>query len=251
MFSIEHFIWLGIASAVIVFMLLLNKRKRLSLDTNLTVMTVVSILSEAVKIANNMEISEEFGGSYLTVESLPFHLCSIQLFFILYLKFFCKKDETRKKLMGFMFPIMLLGGVLAMLIPTCGTEFTDVQVYQYFGFHMFIVFFALYMLLFGLIQIDFKTIRRNYIYLFILMVIVFWLDCVLQYGGANFMYLARPPMEGLPVLNLDHGWHVYFMHLMCMGVICLFLVQAPFAFASRLKDKNMSSPKDTFTDITQ
>ena len=41
---------------------------------------------------------------------------------------------------------------------------------------------------------------------------------------ANFMYLTRPPMSGLPLLNLDNGWGVYFLTLIALvvGLVGLF-----------------------------
>ena len=39
----------------------------------------------------------------------------------------------------------------------------------------------------------------------------------------NFMYLSRPPMENLPLLNLNHGWGVYIMILGILGVSFMFI----------------------------
>lgn len=228
MFTVEHFIWLAIAAAVVTFMLILNKKKGLSLEQNLNIMVVVLFLSETVKTFNYMIPSEEFGGMYLSVEALPFHLCSMQIFFILYLRFICKSETVKKNLMGFMFPTMLLGGILAMLIPTNGVAFNTTLAYQYFGYHMFITYFALYMVIFGQVEITKKTIMNNFVYLLCLVVAAIWINSILQYGGANFMFIERPPMAGLPYLNLDRGWPVYFARLIGLGVVLALAVQLPF-----------------------
>ncbi|MBR5743643.1 MAG: hypothetical protein IKX85_07525, partial [Clostridia bacterium] len=39
----------------------------------------------------------------------------------------------------------------------------------------------------------------------------------------NFMYVADPPVGGLPFLNKDHGWLVYFLHLSFTGVAAVTL----------------------------
>jgi uncharacterized membrane protein YwaF len=53
--------------------------------------------------------------------------------------------------------------------------------------------------------------------------------------NTNFMYLVRPPMKNLPFLNLDHGWYVYFAHLVSVGVLIVSLFHLPFILAERQK----------------
>ena len=53
--------------------------------------------------------------------------------------------------------------------------------------------------------------------------------------GTNFMFLTRPPMENLPILNLDHGWYVYVLSLAALAVVLMTLVHLPFMLAERRK----------------
>ena len=146
MFTTNHFIWLAICAVIITAYLLANKFLKMSFKTNLTILFIVCVVSEIVKIAANIE-SQPYKTDqlafYLDVGDLPFHLCSIQIFFVIALMFFVKKDSTKDKLLCFMFPTMLLGGLIALFIPTVGVKFTRPQVYQFFIFHAFIVAFAL------------------------------------------------------------------------------------------------------------
>lgn len=239
MFELTHFIWLGIAICIIVGMLLFTKYKKLSFNTVLTIIFIISILSEVIKILNNMNEGYK-NGRFLDPGSLPFHLCSIQIFFIVAIKLFKIKESTKEKLLGFMFPTMLLGGVLALLIPTCGTEFNKVQVYQYFIFHSFIIFFGIYIIRYKLVTVNFKVFERNICYLLIMALCVTWINSFLSFDNVNFMYLCRPPMDNLPILNLDHGWYVYFAHLLTISIIAMFLIHLPFIIKNDFKKKGKS-----------
>lgn len=53
----------------------------------------------------------------------------------------------------------------------------------------------------------------------------------------NFFYLTRPPMENLPVLNLDKGWYVYLLRLVSLGVVLISLFHLPFILASERRKK--------------
>ena len=39
----------------------------------------------------------------------------------------------------------------------------------------------------------------------------------------NFMYVVDPPVEGLPFLNKDQGWLVYFLRLAATGILAVTL----------------------------
>ena len=131
MFTLNHFIWLGIVLVIIVSLLIIQKVRKISFDKVITFMFIMSITSELIKIFSNM-IETSAGGTVLNPADLPFHLCSIQLFFIFALKFLIKTNENKKKLLGLMAPTMLLGGLIALFIPTVGVKFTDLQVHQFF-----------------------------------------------------------------------------------------------------------------------
>lgn len=44
-----------------------------------------------------------------------------------------------------------------------------------------------------------------------------YVNGALSVYGTNFMYLVRPPLEGLPYLNLESGWYAYFLRLIALG----------------------------------
>ena len=226
MFGVTHFIWLGISLVIIVGLLFIQKKYNLSFETILTIMLVMSVCSEVTKILCNMEPAPDGRtGLILDPGDLPFHLCSIQIFFMFGVKYI-KNETFRERMIGFMIPTMLLGATIALFIPTVGTEFTVVQVYQYFIYHAFLIFFAIYCLKQKFVNWSWGVYFRNLKYLGAIALVVIWINSALSgvLPRVNFMYLVRPPMENLPVLNLDNGWTVYFLTLigLVLSLVALF-----------------------------
>ena len=124
-----------------------------------------------------------------------------------------------------MAPTMLVGGALALFIPTVGVEFTKLQVYQYFIFHANIITFAIYVLKERLVNYTWKSFFRNISYLGMLALLATWINSLLSVTNpkVNFFYLCRPPMENLPILNLNNGWFAYFITLVLIALIFMFL----------------------------
>ena len=244
MFTLNHFIFLLISFLIIAGYLFLNKKLNLTIKQNVTILLIVSIISEIVKICSNLVIIETidpvtqeviFGesGVYLDPSSLPFHLCAMQILLFIALQFFVKNEKTKDHILCFMFPTMSLGALIALFIPTEGVSFTTPQVYEYFIHHAFLVAFGINLIMSKHIVINFKVMFRNYGYIIGYMLLCLWLNSAFSYAHTNFMFLSRPPMEGLPILNLNNGWYIYFLSLFVIGVVLLFLLQFPFAMYNK------------------
>lgn len=55
MFTLNHFIWIGISILTILILFFINKKFNLSFNTNLTIMFFMTIASESIKILSGME----------------------------------------------------------------------------------------------------------------------------------------------------------------------------------------------------
>lgn len=130
MFSTEHFIWIGLCAAFVAGMLIFCIRKKVSLKVAGYVMSGICLCSESSKILSNMVESPQ-GGMYLDPAALPFHLCSLMLFGVLYITF-GKEGRCKQRLIDFVAVMGTLGSICAILIPTNGTDFTTVLAYQCF-----------------------------------------------------------------------------------------------------------------------
>ena len=80
--------------------------------------------------------------------------------------------------------------------------------------------------------------------IFLMFVASIWLNSILSDTGSksdkyytNFFYSMKPPLEGLPVLNLNNGWFAYFFTIIGIGLFAITLVQLPFIIKSLKKDK--------------
>lgn len=244
MFTLNHFIWIGISILTILILFFINKKFNLSFNTNLTIMFFMTIASESIKILSGMETlidheTNEVIGTYLNAERLPFHLCSIQIFFIFSLKFIIKDEKKKDFLLSFMVSTMLFGGLLAIMIPTKGTDFRVLQTYEFFGFHAFIIYFALYLLISKRVIITGKVFIRNLGFLLLLMLFGIWINSILSARGVNFFFLANPPIPdlNLPILNTNNGWGWYFVGIVGLGLTIMTLFHLPFIIYNYKKTK--------------
>lgn len=240
MFTTNHFIWLFISLAIIISLLILSKKLKLNIDTVMTIMIVMSMCSEITKIMCNMIPSpHREGGRFLDPGDLPFHLCSIQIFFMFGYKFMAKTEKAKETILAFQTPTMLLGATIALFVPTVGVDFTVIQVYQYFIYHAFIIFFPIYILREKLVKWEFKKYFTNLAIVGLVALCVLWINSILSvavctcdecmaaghgyFTRANFMYLTCPPMDNLPLLNLNNGWYCYFLTLASLVIVLLLI----------------------------
>lgn len=239
MFTPKHFIWLGLCALAIALGLAAAEKKQIGSKTAAMVMSVISILSESCKMMTHMRPSPE-GGFALDPHALPFHLCSMQIFIVFYIAF-AKPSPTREKVISFSVPAALLGGIMAMLIPTDGVDFLDPLAYQCFVFHAGLVWLALYFIRTKQVDMGRRAYVRNLLILLCLTGIMIYVNGAFFAYGTNFMFLTRPPMEGLPFLNLDRGWYVYLLRLGALAVVLMSAVHLPFMIAERRNEKQAAA----------
>lgn len=231
MFTRDHFIWLGLCALGIALGLAAAEKKHISAKTAGTVMCVISVFSESCKMMTHM-LPSPLGGFALDPKALPFHLCSMQIFIVFFITF-AKPSPLREKVISFSVPAALLGGIMAMLIPTDGVDFRDPLAYQCFVFHAGLVWLALYFIRTRQVDMGRKAYGRNLLILLGLAGLMIYVNGALFAYGTNFMFLTRPPMEGLPILNLDHGWYGYFLSLAVLAVVLMTLAHLPFMLSER------------------
>lgn len=226
MFNLTHIIWISLGICYIVALFVCTKKNIIKGKTPLYILMVVAVVSEVIKMSGEF-VPAEGGGMVLTPQTLPFQLCSIQIFLI-YASYFMKDEKKLSILEAYMTLTMLLGGLLAIFIPTYGTSFTYIGTYQYFIFHFSIVYYGLYLIFIKKIDLGLKKYKSNVLLLLLTFVFAIWINSFLQCGNTNFMFVVRPPMENLPILNLNHGWYVYILSLITVGLLLVSLFHLPF-----------------------
>jgi hypothetical protein len=220
-------------------------------ETLINIMLVCWVISEFLKTISNMTYLLSDGTTikmlkyvatdgvsivraYLPRTELPFHLCSIQPFFILIVKF-TKSEKTKRTWLSFMFPTMLIGAVCSIALDTVGCDFTNPQTYEYFLFHTALIIFAISMITKKVLRIDLQAYKTACFMLLIMFIASIWLNSILSDTGStdssmytNFFYSVKPPLSGLPILNFNHGWGGYFISMVLLGIILVTILEVPF-----------------------
>ena len=119
------------------------------------------------------------------------------------------------------------------MIPTYGVEFNVANVYQCFMYHATLTWFSLYLIRFKHANLGMQAFKNNLVVLFALLIFNLYMNSILSVYDTNFMFIVRPPLEGLPFLNLNHGYYIYLFRVIMLGVIGLSLFHLPFIVKER------------------
>ncbi|MFA5006774.1 MAG: hypothetical protein WC509_04865 [Candidatus Izemoplasmatales bacterium] len=239
MFSTLHLLILAICAVMIVAVVVYSVKKRVPVRSMLTFMVGVTIYGELMKVFSRIDVAG--GAALLSVEFLPLHLCSIQIFAIWYLRFFNKSAEREKTLLAFMYPTMLVGGLAALLIATVNPiSFANPEIFEYFVYHAMVVAFGLYIALSKQVDFTWRRLGKTMVLLLILFFFSIYTNSMFSTGGVatNFFYSAQPPMPGLPYLNFSFfgrtladeklGWIWYLAKMCFLGLVAMLACYAPF-----------------------
>lgn len=242
MFSKEHFIWIGICVLIIGLLLYFALKFKWNKKTALLIMCGVSIASELVKVFTHINPVTGIDGDWseggvIEAGALPLHLCSIFIFIFFFLAF-NKNEKLEKKIISFFVPIGLVGAMIAILMATSGVNFAAPYAYQCFIYHSVMVWLALYYICTKQVELGLKAYLRNLVILLCLGIVMIWINGMLQSYDTNFFFVVRPPADNLPILNLNHGWFVYFVHLAICAVILETVVCLPYILKER-KNENI------------
>jgi uncharacterized membrane protein YwaF len=127
-----------------------------------------------------------------------------------------------------MAPTMAIGALMALLIPTEGVDPTTPRVWQYMVVHGNLVFYGFYLMLVEKVDLTKKTYLRNLIAFSGLAMLALVMNSILESYNTNFLFLRKPPMDNLPLLNLNNGYFVYVITLAIIAILLLTIVHLPF-----------------------
>ena len=196
---------------------------------------VLLVVLKLFHLALSMKESPH-GGMVIDQTQLSFHLCSVMIYSVILINVI-KNEKFVKTMKSFMVPCMLIGALMALLIPTEGVDVTVPRVWQYMLIHGTLVFYGFYLALIERVDMSVRAYLTNLKLLSVVVMMAFLMNSVLEAFGTNFLFLRYPPMDGLPILNLDHGWYVYFVSLAAVACLLLFLVHLPFILRDAIKGK--------------
>jgi len=248
MFSLDHFVWMGIVLVIVLVLTFFSSKYKWSYKTATRIIFIIYIAAEIFKICTHMyPISKWLGeganvdgwenAMYELPKSLPFQLCSSMIFFIAYLVF-GKNEKRIATIRSFVAPVLLIGGSLAVILGTClnssntanfGDSFKDPECgpVQFFLYHGGMLWYAIYLLKNKQVKFGLKQFFTNILILGAMVVLAIWINSVLLTYGTNYMFVVYPPAKGIPLLNFNHGWHVYMVHYILLMFIAMFLYELP------------------------
>ena len=223
LFGTKHLIIIAVSVLLIVGLTILSRK--LSFEKLCKILLYVGIVSEIIKIFYYICQNEKKYGGVLPKSDLPFHLCSIQIIFILIINI-SQNEKLKRFILSFMYPSCLIGGFAAILIATDSSRNgLWIITAQYFLYHIAIVVFALNLA----IRKEFKLKLSDYTsclkFLLAIMFFAFYINSMVYDGTSNinFMYVASPPQSGLPFLTEKYGWLVYISHYAFLVITCVTL----------------------------
>lgn len=226
MFTLGHLIWLGVLALLIAFAILLIRKFRIPQPVVQKTVLWLLIPLKLFHLSLSMKPSPD-GGLILDQTQLSFHLCSIMIYSVILINL-VKNEKFVRTVKSFMVPAMLIGAAMSLLIPTEGVDPSVPRVWQYMLIHAVLVFYGLYLMLIERVDLSLRAYVSNLKILLGIVALGFLMNSVLEAYETNFLFLRKPPMEGLPILNLDHGWYVYFLTLAAIACLLVFLVHLPF-----------------------
>lgn len=226
MFSWQHILLLFIFLAIPITLSILLAKKKVNLKWILYVCLGICFLSEVTRIC--FFTRETPDGFYMFKNTIPLQLCSVQVIIIAIMAL-TKNENIKKNLIAFFIPTALMGAVMALIIPSNLIAYGPWHVinFQYFIYHSMLIFLALFLYI-----TNFKKLNiKSYITCLTLMGLFFmgsiFVNAMFQEGGVNFFYTAKPPVNGLPLLNLNHGWYLYIFNIIWIGALLITLTYLP------------------------
>ena len=252
MFKVPHFIWLAVCVVLLAMGIYYLLKYKPKLDNVLTICFIVAIISEVVKIFSSIKMIPHQNGNYypyLSKGHLPFHLCSIQIIFISYVKF-AKSSKVRDIFLAFMYPTCLLGAFIALLVPTIfinGTaEAYEPLAFQYFLFHVMLILLGLYIPLCKEVKITHKNYFTTIAILATLGFLSIYLNAALAtvdfesniyLDVTNFFFTYSVPIK-LPLTEVWH-WYLYLTVIISLVLILIGACYTPY-FVKYFKNKKES-----------
>ncbi len=219
MYGTKHLIILAVCLLYIIGVSLLLQKKQVPLKIAVRLLLGVGIISESLKVCSYIIKNEAEMGGYLPKTDLPFHLCSVQILFMILLVL-SENEKLKRVLIAFMLPTCLVGGAAALLLPTSSSLNMPVVTVQYFLYHSSIIVFSLYLYRSPEVRFTFRDYISALLMLFGVFFAAIYINSALNdyQNNINFMYVVKPPMEGLPYLNNDKGWLVYILRYALLAV---------------------------------
>lgn len=218
--------------------------RKLSIKKAILITLIIGIISEVVKVGTYIIINEDTMHGYLPKTDLPFHLCSIQIIFLIILVF-TNNEKLKRLLLSFMIPSCLIGGLGALLVPTSSSLNVIAITFQYYIYHSVIMWFSMHLLLSKEFALTLSDYWKSLLFLLAIALVAIYINSILNdyIHNINFMYVVNPPADNLPILNKNHGWIGYIISYGTIAIlaISLFYIRPLIIYIKNKKNKEINN----------
>lgn len=157
-------------------------------------------------------------------------LCAISLYLSWWM-FLTKNEKTREQLSKYVY-LYGLGALAAYMIPTFGHYGPDhFRFYDYFITHGFIMWSGIYVLFVYGYTIEFKAVKKAYLYLLAMVPVNMGLNFLFD---SNFMFLNHKPDVSSP-LDMMGEWPVYVFGLIILVAVLFLIAYLPWGLYNRFR----------------
>lgn len=242
MFTWRHLLWLAICAGTVLAIFFAFKKNRPNLDRVLTIALIIAITSNVVEMLCIIELVPSQNGTllmpYLPMNHFPLHLCSMQVILIAVAKYM-KNEKRQEKLLAFMAPTCVIGGILALLMPsifktTISVEqaFTSVISYQFFIYHTMLISLGLIIAGSDRVNWSWKHYKNTVLMMYLLAFISIYLNSLLASPTyedgkllrvdfwTNFFFTYQNPL-GIQITQLWQ-WYLYMLIIMLLAAVLIF-----------------------------
>ena len=239
MFSVQHFIWLGICLIMFICAIMFYQKKKPSLNKVLDICIIICVLSEVTKVMSVLEMVPSANGEimrpYIPMNHLPLHMCSIDIILI-YLARHTKNMETREKLLAYLYPTCLYGSLLALAMPSIFTTsisvdqaFSHPMAYQFFIYHTMIGSLSAFIVMSKEIKWETKHYFNALKYLFLMGFGSIYINSMLASPTyvdgklisvdfwPNFFFTYNNPLN-IKMTTMTH-WYIYMVIVVVLAVV--------------------------------
>lgn len=220
MFSTAHIIFVSLVVPAAFFARFIAGKFGFTRNV-LWVCMIIGIVCEIEKILFFM-VEYPPGVFRLPPNHLPFNMCPFQLI-LLFILLFAENPLKKEKLLAFMYPSMIAGGFIGIMIPAGIIDFhglLDIGTYRYVLFHILIVFAGFYLYFSKPIHFGIKSYGIAVFGLVVMAIISVWVNAFFGWDPAvNHMFFASQPVAGLPVFNTEQGWSIYILQMALAALV--------------------------------
>jgi hypothetical integral membrane protein (TIGR02206 family) len=193
-----------------ILFLLRNSSQKLKL---LARIAIVSTLVFQAILFNGWHI---YHNTYLIGSYLPFHLCSISLYLVVFSLVFRKNW-----LSSFTYYVSFVSALLAVISPDVRPDqnFPEFRFIEFFLSHVFIVFGVVFLIFIDRIRLTYRSLWVSFVVLFGYMLLVFPINKI---TGGNYLFLnSKPGSGGLFAFFPPEPYHVLVLIPATLGIFHL------------------------------